>query len=746
MSTTLTWGRTGMQTALALCAWSALAGETHQDFDNPGAPFVSCQYFSPPTASVEGDTNKPSRGAILRLATSPAVNHNGVVFGAWQPDACQTEAHVDFDFRITPVTGRADGLGLALLNTANWPASGCVAPQAPLFVAEEPSFAGSLGVGFDVYQNSGDIDNNHVSLHWNGALVGAGQFHAVTNLASGGFIHVHVRVRLVAGGGAVRVTLKPFGGAEEVVVNDVFVAGFAFSNWRVMLAGRSGGLSAQHDVDNLHVVSSGCPALDGQWEPNVLNFGRVAIHTHLLPTGKVLFWDRHDGPPGGHTETRLWDPANPGTPTAAALSGHDIFCAGHALDANGRLFTAGGHVVDNEGLPDAASYDAAGDTWITHPNMTNGRWYPTVTTLSNGELLTVAGSFRAGATVVQNDLPEVFNPAPGVNPGAALKRGALAPRPPRHNPTTATAGAWRALSTARQVQPLYPWMFQAPNGRVFDAGPQRQSRYLDTSGTGAWSNVAVSNYGHRDYGSAVMDLPGRALILGGTYDSNATTPTNSVERIDLGAATPSWTNVAPMGWARRQHTATLLPDGSTLVTGGTAARFFNESIGAVLHAEGFTPVTQSWRALGRGQEARLYHSVALLLPDARVLVAGGGHPNGGWGDPDHFTAELFHPPYLFQGARPVISALSALDLTYGQTLTVTTPDAATITDVTLLRLGSVTHAFNMNQRFNRLTFTIGAGALNANVPADARLCPPGHYLLFILRNGVPSVARIVRIA
>ncbi len=712
----------GLLVAASLCAGPAGAGETHQDFDNSGAAFVACQYVSPPAATVLGDPNRPSRGALLRLATSPAVTHNGVLFGPWQADACQTQVHVDFDFRITPVTGRADGLGLALLNTANWPASGCVAPQGPQFVAEEPNFAGSLGVGFDIYQNSGDTNNNHVSLHFDGTLVGAGQFPALTDMASGGFVHAHVRLTEAPGGATVRVTLKPFGGPAEVVVNDVFVAGLAFTQWRVMLAGRSGGLAAHHDVDNLHVVSTGCPATDGQWEPNVLNFGRVAIHTHLLPTGKVLFWDRHDGPPGGHTETRLWDPTSPGAPTPAAMLGHDAFCAGHALDGNGRLFTAGGHIVDNEGLPNASSYDATGDTWITHPNMTDGRWYPTVTTLWNGELLTVAGSYRDGPDIVHNDLPEVFNPA------------------------TPPAGSWRALTAARKVQPLYPWMFQAPNGKVFDAGPQPQSRYLDTTGAGAWSNVATSTYGHRDYGSAVMDRPGRAMILGGTFDSNLATPTNSVEIIDLLAGTPAWTTVAPMGWGRRQHTATLLPDGSTLVTGGTAARFFNESIGAVLHAERWNPATQTWRALDRGQEARLYHSVALLLPDARVLVAGGGHPNGGWGDPDHFTAEVFHPPYLFQGPRPAISALSATNVTYGQGLTVTTPDAATVTEVTLLRLGSVTHAFNMNQRFNRLSFTAGAGALTATMPSDARLCPPGHYLLFILRNGVPSVARVIRIA
>ncbi len=188
-----------------------------------------------------------------------------------------------------------------------------------------------------------------------------------------------------------------------------------------------------------------------------------------------------------------------------------------------------------------------------------------------------------------------------------------------------------------------------------------------------------------------------------------------------------------------------MPDGSTLVTGGTSARFFNESIGAVLHPERWDPFSQTWRALARAQEARLYHSIALLLPDARVLVAGGGHPNGGWGDPDHFSGELFHPPYLFQGPRPVISGLSATTLGYGQALSITTPDAATITDVTLVRLGSVTHAFNMNQRFNRLSFSAGVGALLVTLPPNGNVCPPGHYMLFILRNGIPSEARIIKV-
>jgi hypothetical protein len=85
------------------------------------------------------------------------------------------------------------------------------------------------------------------------------------------------------------------------------------------------------------------------------------------------------------------------------------------------------------------------------------------------------------------------------------------------------------------------------------------------------------------------------------------------------------------------------------------------------------------------------------------------------------------------------------DLIYGQSFLISTPDAAKITAVTMVRLGSVTHSFNQNQRFNRVTFTPITGGLNAIAPANANACPPGHYMLFILSNGVPSVARIVNL-
>ena len=113
---------------------------------------------------------------------------------------------------------------------------------------------------------------------------------------------------------------------------------------------------------------------------------------------------------------------------------------------------------------------------------------------------------------------------------------------------------------------------------------------------------------------------------------------------------------------------------------------------------------------------------------------------------DHFTGQIYSPPYLFQGGtRPTIKS-APTDVTYGQSFTVATPDAASISKVTWIRLSSVTHSFNQNQRINVLTFSANAADLEVRAPSNPNLAPPGHYMLFILDGkGVPSVASIIRI-
>jgi hypothetical protein len=154
----------------------------------------------------------------------------------------------------------------------------------------------------------------------------------------------------------------------------------------------------------------------------------------------------------------------------------------------------------------------------------------------------------------------------------------------------------------------------------------------------------------------------------------------------------------------------------------------------------WSPTTETWQTLSAASIARLYHSTALLLPDARVLTAGSGNDGPAV---NQTRAEIFSPPYLFKGPRPTIVGAPGL-IQYGAPFSVSTPDAASIASVSLIRPGAVTHSFDEDQRFLSLSFTAGAGSLTIQAPANANLAPPGYYMLFLVNNaGVPSVAAFV---
>jgi hypothetical protein len=212
--------------------------------------------------------------------------------------------------------------------------------------------------------------------------------------------------------------------------------------------------------------------------------------------------------------------------------------------------------------------------------------------------------------------------------------------------------------------------------------------------------------------------------------------------IDLNSGSPAWRTVASMARARRHLNAVLLPTGDVLVTGGTSASGFNNPAGAVFTAELWNPGTERWSTLASNSVIRMYHSTSILLPDARVLHTGSGD---GAGAANERNAEIFSPPYLFRGPRPEISSAPA-SASYGQTVTIGTTQAADIGKVTLVRLGSATHAFDQNQRLVPLAFTAGASGLSLIMPASGNLAPPGHYMLFVVNtDGVPSMARIVQL-
>ena len=462
------------------------------------------------------------------------------------------------------------------------------------------------------------------------------------------------------------------------------------------------------------------PNLIGDWS-SPQPWPIVAVHMSLTSTGEVFALDGFADAPNSE---RMWDPAS-GTFLPVPY-GRNLFCSGHIQLADGRTLIVGGHINANEGLADTTIFNPVSRTYFRGPDMSVGRWYPTATQLPDGRVLAFAG-----------DNIQINQPG-----DPAFKESSVNSLPSIYDPK---ANAWTDLTSARLTSPLYPYMFVLADGRVFDAGPDKITRILNPA-TATWSVVGTSPI---DGMGAVMYRPNKIMKSGSWADpgfrgADAYNAHGRTTVIDMSAGTPAWRETAPMNRGRAYHNLTLLPDGTVLASGGGSRSDGIDLAQSVLPAEIWDPDTETWTEVDGLQNGRLYHSTALLLPDGRVLMAGGGAlPLGGV--VDQLNAEIYSPPYLFKGSRPTISSAPAT-ANYGTSFEVTTPNAASIAEVSLIRLPSVTHANDMNQRFQFLSFSAGSGSLTVNAPANANLAPPGDYMLFVVdTNGVPSVASIVRV-
>ena len=436
------------------------------------------------------------------------------------------------------------------------------------------------------------------------------------------------------------------------------------------------------------------PAVGGSWSA-VMSWGLQAKHLAALPTGDVMVWSTG-------SNASVWHPATSTFTAAPALFG-DLHCAGESMLADGRLIVVGGqNVSPHNGTSVTSLYDPSSGTWTQGPDMAYLRWYATSTTLADGRVLATSGDAPDGTRAT---IPEVYDPI---------------------------ANTWTKLTGAPRAQSLYPLMFVLPDKRVYEAGPGAATAILDPSGTGSWTPGPTNAWATNGYSeSAVMYAPGKILRAGGGDPAS-----NQAAVIDMNAASPAWRTIAPMAYARRRMNLTILADGSVLAIGGTAAA--DDAAQAVLPAEIWNPATETWTTVDAMAEPRMYHSAAVLLADGRIVV-GGGEAAG------RLDAQLYSPPYLFQGARPTISSAPGT-VGYGMSFSVVTPDAAAITSVALIRLGAATHAFDQNQRYVPLSFSVAAGSLTVNAPAGGGFAPPGFYQLVIKSGaGVPSVATSIRI-
>jgi Domain of unknown function (DUF1929)/Fibronectin type III domain len=454
------------------------------------------------------------------------------------------------------------------------------------------------------------------------------------------------------------------------------------------------------------------PMAQGQWGP-VTSWPVVAVHSVQLYNGKLLLWDGWQTP----EPTEVYDPVAQSFTTINAPS--SIFCSGNVQLPDGRIMVIGGYGITttgNYGLVDTNIFDPVTQTWTRAANMHMPRWYPDLVELADGRYVAISGNSTNANTWA--DTPEVYDPV---------------------------ANTWTLLSkvTTPQVhEEEYPFSYLAPSGKVFTIGPaEDQSFFLDVSNQ-TWTPVGSSGVVN---GSSVMYRPGKILYSGGAASVISTTPaTAGTSVIDLGAATPTWRPTAPMNMARVYHTLTMLADGRVLAVGGEATSSQANVTTGVLPTEIWDPGTEKWTMGAPISAARNYHATAVLQPDGTVLVAGGGHEDNGT-DPGQFSSQIYSPSYLFNGPRPAITAAPGAT-SYGLNMTVSTPDASSISAVNLVSLGADTHQMDMNQHFVPLSFTAGAGSLSVQAPASPALAPPGYYMMFIVNGaGVPSVAAIVRI-
>ncbi|GAB2652037.1 LamG-like jellyroll fold domain-containing protein [Kribbella swartbergensis] len=463
---------------------------------------------------------------------------------------------------------------------------------------------------------------------------------------------------------------------------------------------------------------------------------------------------------GGQMEVDVWDPAEPRT-LANLRNGilpnttyTDLFCSMQVQSPhNHSTMTVGG----DDGLGGNAPNDGA--IGVTSYSTNNGlqneapmnypRWYPTGTTMPNGDIVVQGGSLRGGPGGPGVLTPEIYTPDKGS--GWKTLDGARSP--------VAYGDGGADHPGADENRWWYPRAFVAPgSGNLFNISGTQMFE-LDPYGNNGAGQLTlrgtlpagIANQGANGNpvgatSTATMYRPGKILQVGGGWWANGGGPAGARAgfTVDItgGTANPVIAATEPMKYQRHWATSTVLPDGDVLVTGG--GRENNGNGGYVTNAEIWDPETGDWTEVALPHEhARLYHSTALLLPDGRVMIGGGGAP----GPRNYTDVEYYSPSYLFDGnepaERPVITT-APKTIGYNGDFQIAT--SSTVSRVTLVRNGSVTHGFNNDQNFQDLKFSQAGGTVTITSPADGTYAPPGAYMLFVFdADGTPSVAKIVDI-
>jgi hypothetical protein len=456
------------------------------------------------------------------------------------------------------------------------------------------------------------------------------------------------------------------------------------------------------------------PKVFGSWKRTAYNLPMRAIHATLLRNGKVLLIAGSGNEQAvfqaGSFQAGLLSPATgayqPINPP------YDMFCAGHAQLPNGNILIVGGTAqypsatTDWKGSKRVHEFDVARERWVSRASLAHGRWYPSSVQAPSGHVWNFAGEDENGN---QNKTVERYT----------TSTGAISAKP-----------GWSL--------PKYPGLLWTAKDRVFYAGTRSGGGAgqpgLYHPSTGAVQPVkGITMLDRRRAAATVFagDATGqRVLVVGGGFPA-----TNTTSYIDLRPATPVGVAGPNLSTAKAFVGAVNLPtDGSVFQTGGGTGRDTPVFESSIIRGNAVVP-------LAPNTVARTYHSSTLLLPDGRIMTMGGDDVGPGF----EMQVEVFTPPYLYQGTRPVITAAPS-SVGYSTSHTVSaTATGATLASAWLVRPSSTTHSVDPNQRAVRLTAARVSGGLRITTPTKY-VAAPGYYMLFVNdSSGRPSVARWVKV-
>ncbi|MDT0264691.1 kelch motif-containing protein [Streptomyces sp. DSM 44915] len=387
---------------------------------------------------------------------------------------------------------------------------------------------------------------------------------------------------------------------------------------------------------------------------------------------------------------------------------------------------------DFQGIDVAYEFDPVAERYIPVDPMAEARWYPTLTTLPDGRVLTVSG------------LDEVGEVVPGINE--------------IYDPETKT---WS--QGPERYFPTYPALFLTQGGEIFYTGSNAGYGPADEGRKpGIWNleeNTFEEVGGLSDADqletSASLLLPPaqeqRFMVLGGGGVGESAKSTERTAIIDLTEEDPTYREGPSLPQGTRYLSSVLMPD-DTVFTSGGSTDYRGRGESDILRAQFYDPAEDTFVPAAAPTVGRNYHSEALLLPDGRVATFGSdplyGDKNNTMTGEFEKRIEVYTPPYLHDGREADRPALTGGPdrATLGETLTFATADADRIATARLMRPSAVTHTTDVEQRSIQLELERADGEVRLTVPEDPSLVPPGWYMVFVTDEaGTPSEASWVKL-